>query len=405
MPVFDYQALDARGRVVQGQIEAPNVEAVIEELRSVHYTVTDVQQRADHFAYINNLILKYQWVSLYALAIFTRQFATVFNSGIPIIRGLKGLAGQSLSRKLSMIIAQIYDDVRTGHTLTSAIQKHPTVFSPVYVALIRAGEMAGALGEILERLSDLLEKDFALRKKIQTSMTYPIIVFITAIIVVFILVLFIFPQFVGLLEGLDLELPWTTMLLIHTTNAFRNPVIVLLLIIMSIIFIIIVRQYYSTPVGHRQFDKFKIEAPLLGKINLKASISRFCRTLGTLLASGVPMVHALDIVAKVSGNEIIADTIDEINKCLRGGMRLSTPMRNYKLFPPMVSHMIAVGEETGNLPSILEKLATFYDTEVETALDSFVALVEPLMVFFLGGIVMLVMAAVFQPIYGILQRF
>lgn len=405
MPVFEYEALDSRGRAVQGEMEATSVEAVVEELRTVHYTVTNVKERKSYLSSILNTVTRFQGVSLYALAIFTRQFATIFNAGLPLLRGLEGLAHQTINRKLSMIIQQIHDDVKGGFSLTRAMQKHSNIFSPVYIALIRAGEMAGALGQILERLAVLLERDYSLRKKVQTSMTYPAFVFFVSMVVTFVLVTYIFPSFVSLLEGLDMELPWPTMFLIHLTNASRNVFVLILVLIVIGLTSFILKQYFITPLGKRQLHRLLIELPVIGKINKKVAIARFCRTLSTLLASGVPMVHALDVVGKVSGNEIISDIVDEIKMSLKSGARLSQPLQLYKIFPPMVPQMVAVGEETGNLATTLEKLANFYDAEVEAALDAFVSLVEPIMIFIMGGVVSFVMIAVFLPVYGVLQKF
>ncbi|MCD4786076.1 MAG: type II secretion system F family protein [Candidatus Eremiobacteraeota bacterium] len=405
MPVFHYEALDTKGRVVQGKMQAQSVESVIEELRNVHYTVTNIKEKKDYLSTLKDLVIKYQGVSLYALAIFTRQFATIFNAGLPIIRGLDGLAHQSLSKKLQIVIRQIHDDVKNGSSLTRAMQKHATVFSPVYIALVRAGEMAGALGEILERLAELLEREYSLRKKVQTAMTYPIFIFVAAVAVIFLLVNYIFPQFVNLLEGMDIAMPWPTTLLIYITTICRDPIVIFLFIVIAGVAGFLFKQYFQTPLGRRQLDRLLIELPIIGKVNNNVAVSRFCRTLGTLLNSGVPMVHALDVVGKVSGNEVISDIVDEIKMSLKSGMRLSQPMRAYKIFPPMVTQMIAVGEETGNLPDILTKLANAYDSEVETSLDVLVALVEPIMIVVMGGVVMFVLIAVFLPIYSILQKF
>jgi type IV pilus assembly protein PilC len=405
MPVFHYEALDTRGRVVQGKMQAANVEAVIAELRNVQYTVTNIKEKKDYITSLKDLLYKYQSVGIYALAIFTRQFATIFNAGLPIVRGLEGLAQQSLNKKLSDVIVQIHDDVRNGASLTRAMQKHTNVFSPVYIALVRAGEMAGALGEILDRLAILLEREYALKKKVQTAMVYPAFVFMTAVVLTFVLVTYIFPSFMGLLEGLDIELPWPTRILMYITNAIKDPIVISLFAVIVVVAGFLFRQYFMTPLGKRQVDRLKIEFPVVGKVNRNVAISRFCRTMGTLIGSGVPMIHALDVVGKVSGNEIISDIIDEVKMSLKSGMRLSQPLKAYKIFPPMVTQMVAVGEETGNLPETLVKLANFYDSEVEAALDTLISMVEPIMIFVMGGIVSFVLFAVFLPVYAILQKF
>ncbi|MFP4496817.1 MAG: type II secretion system F family protein [Vulcanimicrobiota bacterium] len=406
MPVFTYEAVDSKGHLIKGEMEAPNVEAIIDELREIQYTVTDINEKKDFLVSINNFIMKFQGVGLYALAIFTRQFATVYNAGIPVVRGLKGLARQSINRKLSQVVQQIYSDIKSGYSLTRALQKHPKVFTPVYIAMVRAGEMSGALAEILERLAILLERDYNLRKKVQSSMTYPIIIFIVAVLLIFILVTYIFPQFVSMLEGMNTELPWPTVFLIYVTNAISSPYVLGLIAIVMGIMYVLFKQYFSTPMGRRQLDRFLLEIPFIGNVNQKVALSRFCRTLGVLLASGVPLIHSLEVVGKVAGNEVIADVVDEIKLSLKGGRSLSYPLEKYpEIFPPMMIQMVSVGEETGSLPYGLEKLSSFYESEVDVALEAFITVIEPIMILVMGGVVGFVMLAVFLPVYTLLRQF
>jgi type IV pilus assembly protein PilC len=405
MPVFTYEALDNRGRSVYGQISGSSVESVVEELRSVHYIVTDVKQRTDVSARISEFVFSLQGINLYTLAVFTRQFATILNAGIPLLRGLEGLVEQVPNRKLGKILYQVLNDLKSGFTLTRSLQKHPKVFSPVFVALVRAGEMAGALSEIFNRLAVLLEKEFNLRKKVETALTYPAFVFALAIMVTIFLVAYIFPQFVSLLEGLDLKLPWPTMVLIYITNASKNMFFVGISLLILGVCLYLFKQYFSTPLGRRQIHKLFLDLPVIGKMNRKLTIARFCRTLSTLLSSGVPLLHSLEVVSKVANNDIVCDIIEEIKMSLRSGEFLSTQMKTYPIFPPIVHQMVAAGEEVGSLPYTLEKLADFYDEEVEMTLESAVTVIEPLMIFVMGGIVGFVMMAVFLPIYTLLERF
>lgn len=405
MPTFSYEALDPKGQVIEGAMESSSVDAVIEELRSIHYTVIHVREKRDYVSSVKNQFYRAQGVDYYALAVFTRQFATIFNAGLPLLRGLEALANQTVNPQLGVIIRQVSEDIRAGFSLTRALQKHPRVFSPVYIALVRAGEMAGALGEILDRLAVMMERNYNLQAKVRASLTYPAFIFVVCLAITIFLVTYIFPSFVSLLEGLDMQLPWPTLILIHVTNALKNPVVITLMGITLVLGGFLLKQYISTPLGRRQLDRFLLEFPVLGTVNKKASLSYFCRTLGTLLGSGVPVVHALDVVGKVSGNEIIADIMDEVKLSLKGGERLSEPIKQYDLFPPMVPQLINVGEETGNLPLLLDKLADYFDQEVEAALQSFVAMIEPLMIFFMGGLVGFVLIAVFMPVYSILQKF
>lgn len=405
MPRFAYEALDSRGRVVQGEVDAPDAEAVVRDLRNIHYTVTNITERRDHFAGVKQFMQRFQRSSLYALAVFTRQFSVIFNSGVPTLRGLEGLGRQTLNARLSRAIQSVYKDVREGYSLAKAMSRHPDVFSPIYISMVRAGEMSGAMEDILERLASLLEREVALRKKVQAATTYPALVFLACVGVTFVLINYVFPVFASLFEGLNVQLPWTTRTLIWITETVRHPAFILLSLTSVGVGGYLAVQYIRTPVGRRHFDRLLLELPLLGPVQKKVALSRFCRTMGTLLASGVPMVHALDIVSRATGNEVVRDIIDEIQMGLKAGMRLSQPLKEYRIFPPMLAQMVSVGEETGNLPPMLNKLAEFYDMEVEHAAEQFTSLLEPLMIAFMGLIVGFILLAVFQPVYALMKEF
>ncbi|MDQ7821894.1 MAG: type II secretion system F family protein [Candidatus Eremiobacteraeota bacterium] len=405
MPKFAYEALDARGRVVSGTVEAPDLETVIEDLKTSRYTVTNIKQQSDILSYAREIARKLQRVSLYALAVFTRQFAVLFNAGLPITRGLDALSKQTMSKKLGYAVMAVSHDIKSGFSLSKAMSKHPDVFSPVYISLVKAGEMAGALGEVLDRLAGLMEKENTLRKKVAASMVYPIFVFVFSIIVTLGLVFYIFPKFIAIFQGIDIEMPACTKFLIFITEGILNPLIFFPTVGGVVVLGFLAMQFAKTPLGKRQKDRILLELPLIGKINKKVILSRFCRTLGTLISSGVPVVHSLEIVSRAAGNEVVSGIIDEIKMALKAGMRLSQPIQENRLFPPIVGHMVAVGEETGNLPILLEKLAHYYDTEVEYALTGFASMIEPIMIFVLGGMVGFVLISVFLPIYQLVSKF
>ena len=405
MPTFTYEALDSRGRVVTGSVEAPDAQAVVRDLRNSRYTVTNIREHKDPYRALRLLVQRFERVSLYALAIFTRQFAVLFNSGVSTVRGLEGLGRQSLNARLTRVIQAVHDDLKGGYSLAKAMARHPEVFSPVYISMVKAGEMSGAMGEILDRLATFLESELNLRKKVGAATTYPAVVFVACLTVTFILVTYVFPTFVALFKGIDVEMPWITKSLIWVTNTARNPFV--LLVFFGVVGVggYSAHQYFKTPLGKRQRDSMILEMPLVGPLMKKVALSRFCRTLGTLLHSGVPMVHALEIVGKASGNEVISDIIIEVQMGLKAGMRLSQPLREYRIFPPMLAQMVAVGEETGNLPLMLNKLADFYDLEVEHALEAATAMLEPLMIAFMGCVVGYVLLAVFIPVYALVGQF
>lgn len=405
MPTFSYEALDSRGRVVSGSVEAPDAQSVVRDLRNSRYTVTNIREKKDSLRALRMLSQRFERVSLYALAIFTRQFAVLFNSGISTVRGLEGLGRQSLNARLTRAIQAVYDDIRGGYSLAKAMARHPDVFSPVYISMVKAGEMSGAMGEILDRLATFLERELTLQKKVAAATTYPAVVFVACVAVTFILVTYVFPTFIDLFEGIDVRLPWITRSLIWITSTIRNPLIMLPILVAIGAGIYTVLEYFKTPWGRRQKDRMMLDLPVLGILMKKVALSRFCRTLGTLLGSGVPMVHALEIVAKAAGNEVISDVIEEVQMGLKAGMRLSQPLKEYRLFPPMLAQMVAIGEETGNLPLMLNKLADFYDLEVEHSLEALTAMLEPVMILFMGIAVGYVLLAVFIPVYDLVGQF
>jgi type IV pilus assembly protein PilC len=405
MPTFSYEALDSRGRVVSGSVEAPDAQSVVRDLRNSRYTVTNIREKKDSLRALRMLSQRFERVSLYALAIFTRQFAVLFNSGISTVRGLEGLGRQSLNARLTRAIQAVYDDIRGGYSLAKAMARHPDVFSPVYISMVKAGEMSGAMGEILDRLATFLERELTLQKKVAAATTYPAVVFVACVTVTFILVTYVFPTFIDLFEGIDVRLPWITRSLIWITSTIRNPLVMLPILAAIGAGIYSVLQYFKTPWGRRQRDRLLLDLPVLGVLMKKVALSRFCRTLGTLLGSGVPMVHALEIVSKAAGNDVISDVIEEVQMGLKAGMRLSQPLKEYRLFPPMLAQMVAIGEETGNLPLMLNKLADFYDLEVEHSLEALTAMLEPVMILFMGIAVGYVLLAVFIPVYDLVGQF
>lgn len=405
MPRFVYEALDYKGRVIQGEVEAPDVDAVIADLRKIRYTVTSVKEKTEVSTQLNAVFGRFQRVSLYALAVFTRQLATLLNAGIPMLRAVQGLSQQNLNDRLTQATKQLHVDLRDGLSLSRAMAKQPDVFNPIYVSMVRAGEMSGAIDEMLQRLAALLEREFELRQKVKAATTYPLIIFVICVGITFFLVNHIFPTFISLFKGIALELPPSTRALITVTETMHNPVIMVPLFVGAVIAIVALTHYFKTPIGRRQWGWLMLELPLLGEVNKKVALSRLSRTLGTLLDSGIPVLHALQIVSFAVGNAVISDIIEEIQASMKAGTHLSGRMGEYRLFPPMLVHMTKVGEETGNLSQMLGKLSDFYDQEIEYTLEAFTAMIEPCMIFVMGLLVGFVLLAVFQPIYGLMSNF
>ena len=404
MPLFVYEARDAQGQLKKDTIEAPNQRVASMRLQEQRMTVIKIEPKSgkggstDLLAYFNNM----KKVNEQALTVFSRQFATMINAGLAMVRCLDILSEQTEDKKLQQTLIQVRRDVEGGSTLSAALQKHPNVFSTLYYSMVKAGEMGGVLDEVLERLAGFMEKDFALKKKVKSALTYPVVILIMALGIVFFLVTYILPTFVALFEGMNLQLPLPTRILIGTTKAVRDPVFLVIGLVVIVGGVFVGKAYLKTDAGKKQYDLLKLNIPVFGLLNKKVAISRFCRTLGTLLSSGVPIMQALEIVGKASGNEIIAMTVSNIRESIREGESIASPLGASGMFPPMVTQMVAVGEETGNLDAMLSKISDFYDTEVDYLLSSLTSMLEPIMIVGMGGIVGFIVISVFMPLYQII---
>jgi len=404
MPSFAYQAKDSTGRSVNGIIEAENERVLRAKLREMNYFVTGITEKSSSMlqADLGAVFGKFRGVSEQALVVFSRQFATMINAGLAMVRCLDVLSVQTEDKQLKNVITAVRKDVEGGSTLANSLAKYPKVFSALFVNMVRAGELGGILDEVLNRLATFLEKDYNLRKKVKSAMTYPMVILVMAVLIVLFLVTFIMPTFVSLFEGMNMKLPWPTKILIGVTTGIRHWEVDLIILVVLVVAVILFRRYVATPAGRLQYDKFKLKLPVFGQLIRKVAISRFCRTLGALLQSGVPIMQALEIVGKASGNEVVAQTVTRVRESVREGESIALPLQLSGLFPPLVTQMVAVGEETGNLDGMLAKIADFYDTEVEYMLASLTALLEPLLILVLGFIVGFIVISVFLPLYQII---
>lgn len=404
MPVFVYEARDATGQLKKDTIEAQNVRLATQRLQEQRMTVIHIKEKTSNVAQTDLLgwYQKIRKVNEQALTVFSRQFATMINAGLAMVRCLDILSEQTEDKKLQSTLVQVRRDVEGGSTLSNALGKHPTVFSTLYISMVKAGEMGGVLDEVLERLAGFMEKDFGLKKKVKSALTYPVVILVMALGIVFFLVTYILPTFVQLFEGMSLQLPLPTRILIAITKGARNPIVLTVVGVLVVVGGILINRYIQTPVGKKQYDLLKLNIPVFGLLNKKVAISRFCRTLGTLLSSGVPIMQALEIVGKASGNEIIAMTVSKVRESIREGESIASPLGASGMFPPMVTQMVAVGEETGNLDAMLSKISDFYDTEVEYLLASLTSMLEPIMIVGMGGIVGFIVISVFLPLYQLI---
>lgn len=405
MASFAYTIRDATGAVRQGTSDGENESVVARRLQEQGYTVVRIKQTKGAKAKSAGGFSVFGGVKLGDLSIFCRQFSTMVDAGVSLVRCLSVLAQQTVSPKLRRIITEIEGEVQSGQTLSKALSKYPNVFSNLFVGLVRAGEIGGALEESLQRLSSFLEKDMELRRKVRGAMTYPCIVMIVALVIVIGLVTFILPQFMGLFEELGMEkseMPTMTVMLMNFSHFLTSKWWMMLIIVAA--FTTSFRMFVRTRIGRRVFDRIKLKVPVFGSLNHKVCLARFSRTLSTLLVSGVSILQALETVAGTVANEIIGDAILEARSRIREGDRIGDPLEKSKMFPPMVVQMISIGEESGALDQMLTKIADFYESEVDAALQSLTAAIEPLMIVFLGTAVGFIVIAMFMPLLSVITN-
>jgi len=396
---FVYNAVDPTGRAIKGKVDADNEQIVLAKLHEQHFHIVSVNEaRAGMKISIAGKAGK---VKLQSLVVFSRQFATMIDAGIPIIKCLDILESQTKDEVLKGVLNATRKDVKGGLSLTDAISKHPAVFSKLYVNMIRAAEIGGILDVILDRLAGFLEKEMEIRGKIKSAMMYPTIVLVFAFIMVAALLTFVLPKFKEIFSSMNVDMPPVTQALFDASDWFRAYwyVVILLGVVGSIAF----KQYDKTTKGHYNIDKIKLKLPIVGDLSLKLSISRFTRTFGTLIASGVPMMRSMEIIGETSGNAVLAEAVANARVSIREGAKISAPLASSGLFPAMVTHMIDVGEETGRLSEMLTKVSDFYDDEVDAMVKGLTSMIEPLLIVFMGVLVGFIAISVMTPIFKLVS--
>jgi type IV pilus assembly protein PilC len=396
---YAYRVRTREGRVLEGKMEADGEAAVANRLRSQGMIPIQISREAKVSMKMELRIFK-EKVKLKDLAIFARQFATMINSGLSLLRALSILAEQTENKTLASATEELRDDVQKGSSLSAAMSKHPKIFSTLFVSMVRAGETGGQLDTVLTRLADGFEKDYKLRQKVKAAMTYPVVVGAIAMLIVVIMLLFIVPTFAEMFTSLGGVLPLPTRILL--TISEQAKWIVPAVIVLSIAgFITYKRLRQGNAEARLRFDSIKLKIPVFGDLFKKVALSRFTRTLALLLRSGVPILQALDIVGETTGNEVLTRAAQDVRESVRSGESMAGPLTKHEVFPPMVVQMIAVGEDTGALDSMLDKIADFYDQEVESTTESLTALIEPIMIAVLGGIVGSMIIALYMPMFKI----
>lgn len=400
MATFSYTVRDSSGQTRTGTSEAENAEVLKRRLQEQGFTVSDVTQTA-----ASKRASGAGWgrVKLADLSVFCRQFSTMIDAGVSLVRALDVLGEQTQNPKLRRILLDIQQEVESGQTLSKSMSKYPKTFNNLFIGLVRAGEVGGVLEEALQRLSGFLEKDMELRRKVKAAMTYPVIVIVVAVGIVVGLTTFIVPKFVELFRDLGVkDLPAMTQVLVDFSDFLKTRWWMGLIIIF--VSYLAIKYFGTTRIGRRVIDRVKLKVPVFGKLHHKIALARFSRTLGTLLVSGVPILQALETVAGTVGNGIIAEAVMQARARIREGDRINDPLQKSGMFPPMVVHMISIGEESGALDSMLSKIAEFYEQEVEATLQSLTAAIEPVLIVVLGFCVGFIVIAMFMPLIQVIQN-
>jgi type IV pilus assembly protein PilC len=399
---FDYQVRDKSGKMVTGQLEADSQAAVASKLKSMGYSPVSIDQVKENGLSMEIKIPGFSdRVGLKDLAIFSRQFATMIGSGLSLIRAMTILQEQTENSKLAEVIDEVRTAVESGESLSSAMAVHDKVFPKLFIAMVRAGEAAGMLDQVLLRVAAMFEADVKLRAKIKSAMTYPVIVFIMAIGLSTVMLVFIVPVFEGMFADLGGELPWLTRVLVRASDFVTSVVGIITYIVVPTALWFTYKRIRSTEKGRFGLDVLKLRLPVFGPLFHKIALTRMARNLSTLLAAGVPILQALEITGDTVNNGPVAMALKDVQESVRQGESIAGPLSSHEVFPPMVVQMIAVGEETGNIDGMLGKVADFYDTEIESTAESLTALMEPLMIGVIGAIVGGMVIALYMPMFAI----
>lgn len=398
MPSYEWKGRDRHGAAQSGVLIGDSKDAVVAALRRQQIVVTTVKEKGKEIA-----LPKFGGgIRSKDIAIFTRQFSVMIDAGLPLVQCLDILGQQQENKALQKIILQVRQDVEAGSALAEAMRKHPQAFDDLYVNMVAAGEAGGILDTILQRLAKYIEKAVKLRTQVRSALMYPIAVIAIAIIVVYVILWKVIPVFATLFEGLGTSLPWLTQVVVNISNFLGQFWWLIFLVVFGVAFAL--RQYYQTDAGRYQIDKFLLRTPVFGGLLRKIAVARFCRTLATLLSSGVAILESLDITARTSGNAVLEEAILHVRKEVEEGKSLAEPLTRTQQFPPMVCQMIGVGEQTGAMDAMLSKIADFYEDEVDAAVDGMLALMEPILITFLGVVIGTIVVAMYLPMFTLISE-
>ncbi|AEE46135.1 type II secretion system F family protein [Cellulomonas fimi] len=398
---FEYAVRDRSGKIVKGRVEANNQAAVANRLREMGLAAVSISEISTSGLNSEITIPGFggNKISLKDLAVMSRQLATMIDSGLSLLRALAILSEQTESKPLAKVLAQVRSDVEVGVAFSTALGKHPTVFPPLMINMVKAGEVGGFLDETLVSVANNFEAEVKLRGKIKSAMTYPVVVFVVAILATTGMLLFIVPIFAGMFSSLGGTLPLPTRILMFLSQALKITIIPT--VIALIVFAVWWGKHKNDRGIRERVDPWKLKVPVFGALFKKIAISRFTRNFGTMIHAGVPLLQALEIVGETSGNIVIERAAKAVQESVRRGESLAGPLSQHEVFPPMVVQMMAVGEDTGALDTMLAKVADFYDQEVESTTEQLTSLIEPIMIVVIGAIVGAMVIAMYMPIFGI----
>jgi type IV pilus assembly protein PilC len=396
---FQYTVRDRAGKLVKGTISAENQTMVMQRLKAGGYAPVSITQANSGMKKEISIPGFGKKVKLKDLSVMARQFATMVNSGLSLLRTLTILSEQTTNTELARVLGVVRNEVETGNALSAALAKHPRVFPPIMINMVRAGEVGGFLDSVMMQLAANFESEVKLRGKVKSAMTYPVVVLCISVVAVIGMLLFIVPVFKKLFIQLGGKLPLPTQILVDLSSGLKY--ILPLGIVLTVVFVVLWGKYKHTTQVRNVVDPLKLKMPVFGKLFQQIAISRFTRNLGTMMHSGVPILQSLDIVADTTGNIVVGRVVRDVQDSVRTGEALTAPLSKHPVIPPMVVQMMTVGEETGALDTMLHKISEFYDQEVEATTESLTALIEPLMIAFLGGIIGSMIVALYMPIFKI----
>lgn len=398
MPTYAWKGKTRTGEMREGTMQASSRAEAIAALRRQGVTQATVAERGKELA----LPKLRGSVGSKDIAVFTRQFSVMIDAGLPLVQCLEILAGQQSNKVFAAVLTDVRQDVESGSTLADAMRKHPKVFDDLYANMVAAGEAGGILDTILQRLSTYIEKAVKLKAAVRGALVYPVSVIVIACVVVWVILTFVIPVFADLFAGLGAQLPLPTQIVVNLSNFLRSWWWLVIGAIVAAV--VLVRQYYQTPQGRRTLDAFMLKFPVIGTLLRKIAVARFCRTLGTLTSSGVPILDGLDITARTAGNAVVQEAIQNVRKEVEQGKTISEPLAKSGVFPSMVVQMVQVGEQTGAMDTMLSKIADFYEDEVDEATQNLLSLLEPLIILFLGVVIGGIVIAMYMPMFSLISK-